>query len=184
MERGEARDASRGVDGRAGRAHGDASGCRHTSLGGCVARHGGEPLVRHQRLGAGVLQDVRHLTHRQVAVERDEVPPSLEQGHEHDDDLGPVGEQHRHRITRLQAPLPQGVHELVRLRVDVAGRPLPAVGIDDGETVRLRQSGGPEAPHLRRARHRGNPSTCSPTMFLLISVVPPAMEAWRTANRF
>src|SRR6202046_2320254 len=74
------------------------------------------------------------------------------------------------------------MHELVGLLVDVAGSPLPPIGVDDGETVRVGHSGGPKAPYLGWC-HRGSPSTCSPTMFLLISVVPPAMEAWRTANR-
>jgi hypothetical protein len=185
VEGGEAGDgAGRVCRGRRSwRADGDAPGFGHAALIGRCVGHGGEPLVRHQRLGAGVSEDVRDLGDRQVAVEGDEVPPGLEEGHEHHDDLGPIGQQGRHRVTRLQAPVPQGVHELVGPCRDFAGCPLPAVRVDDGGAVRLGCRGGPEASHLRWA-HRGSPSTCSPTMFLLISVVPPAMEAWRTASRF
>ena len=92
---------------RVASADGDASGLGHAALVGRCVGDGGEPLVRHQGLGAGVSQDVRDLGHREVAVERDEVPPGLEQSHEHDEDLGPVGQQHRHRITRLQPSLAQ-----------------------------------------------------------------------------
>ena len=63
----------------------------------------------------------------------------------------------------------------------------PAVHSRPSASITATRSGSAAAaaqkPRTSGGRHRGRPNTCSPTMFLLISVVPPAMDAWRTASR-
>ncbi len=126
--------------------HRDASGHGHAGLDRRRTGHRGESPVRHERLRAGVAQDVGDLGRREIAVQGNEVPARLEQGHQHLNDLGPVRQQGGHRVALAQAPLAQRVHETVGPCRDLARRPLPARRVDHGDAVRLGRRGRPEAP--------------------------------------
>ncbi len=94
-------------------AHREADRRGELGLLGGVERHVGEPLVGHEHLGVGVLQDVAHLGTDQVVVDGHQVPAGLQGGQVQLEHLHPVGEQGGHHVARLQVEAPESVHHLV-----------------------------------------------------------------------